>query len=213
MCLHLVALATIFILPKLLEGEKRAPKTSAVTSSQPLSTNHTNHSEIHQNSNRKDLIETKLRRGESNVETENDDGNNNSCSSSSSSSSNGDSVRSPTMANNDTNYLLKDLINNQRIKEESENLQALIKEKIENGPRNIGDIFGKTVNGIVELKEDLLRLSDNNEFYANNSTGLRKRKEENHSSDKFLKKEIDAINAAVQQSKLPAVLSNGHAAK
>lgn len=192
-----------------MRGEKRA-QTGFVNSPRSLTTNnHNNHhtTAIHHTSNRKDLIATNLTESGN---REIDDGNNNSCSSSSST----DDIVDSNQTTSDTKYLLKDLINNQRIKEESDNLQALIKGKIEHETRNIGDIFDKTVNGIVELKEDLLRLNDNKEaeFYANNITGLRNRKEENVSSDKFLKKEIDAINAAVQQANvLPAVLSNGHA--
>lgn len=192
-----------------MRGEKRAQPVVAAASTRPLTTNkHNNHTATHHTSNRKDLIATNLNEDGQEVNREIDDGNNNSCSSSSSS----DDIVDSKQTTSDTKYLLKDLINNQRIKEESDNLQALIKGKIEHETRNIGDIFDKTVNGFVELKEDLLRLGDNNEFYAN-TPGLRKRKEENASSDKFLKKEIDAINAAVQQANnvLPAVLSNGHA--
>lgn len=132
----------------------------------------------------------------------------------------------------DTNYLLKDLIGN-KIKEESDNLSNLITQKIE--LRNIEELFDKTVNGIVELKDDLMRMNGPEGYNGQATTpdGLRKRGNVNGTDvdgtqngidvnetngnggggvDAFLKKEIDAINAAVHQaSVIPAVLSNGHA--
>lgn len=133
----------------------------------------------------------------------------------------------------DTNYLLKDLIGN-KIKEESDNLSNLITQKIE--LRNIEELFDKTVSGIVELKDDLMRMNGPEGYNGGQVTtpdGLRKRggivngtdvdgtingtdvNETNGGGggvDAFLKKEIDAINAAVHQaSVIPAVLSNGHA--
>lgn len=105
---------------------------------------------------------------------------------------------------------------------ESDNLSNLIKEKIEQETRNIEELIDKTVTGIVELKDDLMRMNENNEIFIS-AESLRKRqqsKAEIHSGsdhvgggvDAFLKKEIDALNAAVQQvNVLPAVLSNGHA--
>lgn len=109
---------------------------------------------------------------------------------------------------------------------ESDNLSNLIKEKIEQETRNIEELIDKTVTGFVELKDDLMRMNENNEIFISAET-LRKRQQskaesdfKNHSGsenvvgavDAFLKKEIDALNAAVQQvNVLPAVLSNGHA--
>lgn len=106
---------------------------------------------------------------------------------------------------------------------ESDNLSNLIKEKFEQETRNIEELIDKTVTGIVELKDDLMRMNENNEIFIS-AESLRKRQQtkgENHSGsdhgvgggvDAFLKKEIDALNAAVQQvNVLPAVLSNGHA--
>lgn len=99
----------------------------------------------------------------------------------------------------------------------------------------IEEFLDKTVTGIVELKDDLLRMNEDSvDIMFLNTEGLRKRNnfessstngggigvgtlltsasDNNTSVDKFLKKEIDALNAAVQQANvLPAVLSNGHA--
>uniref|UniRef100_A0A182JQ34 Lysophospholipid acyltransferase 1 n=1 Tax=Anopheles christyi TaxID=43041 RepID=A0A182JQ34_9DIPT len=116
-----------------------------------------------------------------------------------------------------------------------------IKEKLEQETRNIEDFIDKTVTGFVELKDDLMRMPDetNGGLYiprkANGGTGLgglngngnvdgnsnnnttsisttNSTATGSSSSNAFLKKEIDALNAAVQQANvLPAVLSNGHA--
>lgn len=100
-------------------------------------------------------------------------------------------------------------------------------EKIEAETKNIEEFIDKTVSdtvtGIVEFKNDLMR-------DCVPSGGLRKRtslasamsdvvagatgKPQTEESAAFLKKEIEVINAVVQQSNvLPAVLSNGGHAK
>lgn len=104
------------------------------------------------------------------------------------------------------------------IAKENDNLSYFIKEKIENEARNIEELFDKTFTGIVELKEDLMKINNQNEIFIS-SEGLRKRYMDMKSESggggrgvEFIKKEIDALNAAVQQvNVLPAVLSNGHA--
>lgn len=119
---------------------------------------------------------------------------------------------------------------------ESDNLSNLIKEKIEQETRNIKEQIDKTVTGFVELKDDLMRMNENNEIFIS-AESLRKRQtaatkaaEAHHNGssdhhnnhlpsrhlpgavDGFLKKEIDALNAlSTQVNVLPAVLSNGHA--
>lgn len=124
---------------------------------------------------------------------------------------------------------------------EMDQLGNKIKEKIGTETKNIEEFIDKTVaetvSGIVELKKDLMR---NRGFPTMPLTqdGLRKRvgigangtalnagigsATGNETIDKlvngveesgaFLKKEIEVINAVVQQANvLPAVLSNGHA--
>lgn len=105
---------------------------------------------------------------------------------------------------------------------EMDNLSIKIKEKIDMETKNIEEFIDKTVNetvsGIVEFKNDLMRDSD--KIFISKD-GIRKRiigaTNENNKGgservDAFLKKEIDAINAVVQQANvLPVVLSNGHA--
>uniref|UniRef100_A0A182MSL8 Lysophospholipid acyltransferase 1 n=1 Tax=Anopheles culicifacies TaxID=139723 RepID=A0A182MSL8_9DIPT len=106
-----------------------------------------------------------------------------------------------------------------------------IKEKLEQETRNIEDFIDKTMTGFVELKDDLMRMPNetNGGLYiprkSNGGTGPvgisvngnanadgNSNITTGNSSNAFLKKEIDALNAAVQQvNVLPAVLSNGHA--
>ncbi|XP_058125230.1 lysophospholipid acyltransferase 6 [Anopheles ziemanni] len=97
-----------------------------------------------------------------------------------------------------------------------------IKEKLEQETRNIEEFIDKTVTGFVELKDDLMRMNESpiGGLYiprkVNGAVGGGANATDgegtNSSSGAFLKKEIDALNAAVQQANvLPAVLSNGHA--
>lgn len=113
-----------------------------------------------------------------------------------------------------------------------------IKEKLEQETRNFEEFIDKTVTGFVELKDDLMRMNDSNmgglyiprkvngsavnggHGTSNGETGDILNGSGNGitgiatttTSGAFLKKEIDALNAAVQQANvLPAVLSNGHA--
>lgn len=110
---------------------------------------------------------------------------------------------------------------------EMDHLSSKLMEKIEAETKNIEEFIDKTVSdtvtGIVEFKNDLMR-------DCVPSSGLRKRtslasamsdvvagatgKPQTEESAAFLKKEIEVINAVVQQSNvLPAVLSNGGHAK
>lgn len=98
-----------------------------------------------------------------------------------------------------------------------ENLSHLIRKRIDSETRNFEDLIDKTVSGIVELKEDLMRVSEDERLATSGgldmTEGIRKR---NHSErsvindgvDIFLKREITAAQVNV----LPAVLSNGHGA-
>lgn len=121
----------------------------------------------------------------------------------------------------DTNYLLKDLINKEvnKIKGETDNLSNLLMEKIE--AANIEGLIDKAVTGVVELKDEIMRMNEPEVYSGGATEGLRKRNfTENgfdmsansfkvpDGVDAFLKKEIDAIKEA---NVIPAVLSNGHA--
>lgn len=123
----------------------------------------------------------------------------------------------------DTNYLLKDLINKEvnKIKGETDNLSNLLKEKIE--AANIEGLIDKTVSGIVELKDDLMRMNEPEVYGPTTAESLRKRNitnididdikgsSESTGVDNFLKKEIDAIKK--EATVIPAVLSNANSAK
>lgn len=121
----------------------------------------------------------------------------------------------------ETNYLLKDLISKEvnKIKGETDNLSNILKGKIE--AANIEGLIDKTVSGIVEFKDDLMRMNEP-EVYGPTTNSLRKRNTtqgvmtedktrwESNSVD-FLKKEIDAIKK--ETTVIPAVLSNANSAK
>lgn len=185
MCLHIVAIVTIFALPKIIRGEKRSKNSSS------------NSTTIKQNENEMSSRD------------------NNSCKLNFSNNipdRDKECVKMNGFIDSENN-----------ITKENDNLSYFIKEKIENEARNIEELFDKTFTGIVELKEDLMKINNQNEIFIS-SEGLRKRYMDMKSSEscgggggggggvEFIKKEIDALNAAVQQvNVLPAVLSNGHA--
>uniref|UniRef100_A0A1B0DAP9 Uncharacterized protein n=1 Tax=Phlebotomus papatasi TaxID=29031 RepID=A0A1B0DAP9_PHLPP len=97
---------------------------------------------------------------------------------------------------------------------DSDALASVIKKNFEMEARNLEEFLEKKAKGIVELKEDLWQ--ELNVMYSSPEMELRKRYPEGISPDVgvdvFIKKEINALNQAVQQATvLPAVLSNGHA--
>ena len=115
----------------------------------------------------------------------------------------------------DKNYLLKDLISKEvnKIKDETDNLSNMLKGKIE--AANIEGLIDKTVSGIVELKDDLMRMNEPEVYGPTSVENLRKRNNSEsikgssslsgeNSVDAFLKKETTVI---------PAVLSNANSAK
>lgn len=94
-------------------------------------------------------------------------------------------------------------------------LSKKIRERIDSETRNIEEFIDKTVTGIVELKDDLMRVNQD-EMYATKLDGVagtsddgpRKRNLSGRNENEietFLRKEISNGNV------LPAVLSNGHA--
>ncbi|XP_070497286.1 lysophospholipid acyltransferase 6 [Chironomus tepperi] len=220
MCLHLIALSTIFLLPKLMRGASHARKQSVSPSTK------TNVSSMTEEKNEKnDDMENKdngitvvTRKSNSNHESEES-----SSSCSSFNNSMNDISDKIHVRKTESNYLLKDLINKEvnKIKDETDNLSNLLKEKIE--AANIEGFIDKTVNGIVELKDDLMRMNEP-EVYGPTTESLRKRNISNNdlesistkgstsdgnASGAFLKKEIGAIKK--ESTVIPAVLSNGHA--
>lgn len=101
---------------------------------------------------------------------------------------------------------------------DDQHLSMKIRERIDSETRYIEGIIDKTVTGIVELKDDLMRVNNDEMYptyeYGNgvagaSEDGLRKRNLPDLTNGKeieqFLRKEINNANV------LPAVLSNGHA--
>lgn len=221
-CLHLVALVTVFLLPKLIRSE-RISSTSApankktdecVTDDGVDSKN-----DKLMTADRK-VVDNKTRKQHSVNGGELDESSSSNSSCSSYSNSLNDISDKKHQRKSDTNYLLKDLINKEvnKIKGETDNLSNLLMGKIE--AANIEGLIDKTVSGIVELKDDLMRMNEPEVYSGGAIDTLRKRNltgseletggttKASDGVDAFLKKEIDAIKEA---NVIPAVLSNGHA--
>lgn len=98
---------------------------------------------------------------------------------------------------------------------EMDKLSNIVREKIEIEKKNIEEFFDNTVtetiSNIAEFKNDLMRKNNGTDEFIS----IRKRTTNNQkaeSVDAFLKKEIESLNAAVQQTNvIPVVLGNGHA--
>ncbi|XP_055916013.1 lysophospholipid acyltransferase 6 [Eupeodes corollae] len=217
MCLHIIAIATFTILPKLLRGDKHSKIPSNVTSDVNNCNINQNHHPNNQITNN-DLIQEKLSAiaAETELNTESADTSDDP----SHTIAKKRLILSPNRqaSTNIPTALAAISITHDQC--EMDNLSIKIKEKIDMEAKNIEEFIDKTVNetvsGIVEFKNDLMRDSD--KIFISKD-GIRKRiigandnKGGSERVDAFLKKEIDAINAVVQQANVfPVVLSNGHA--
>lgn len=211
MCLHVIAVLTVYVLPQLLRGSSSEKRSStALTNKKDVSIENSSPADAGEAKKSQPIaVPIRKQNSEGGVQV---DESSNSCSSSSSMTDISDENPRKT----DTSYLLKDLISKEvnKIKGETDNLSNFVKEKIE--AANIEGFIDKTVLGIVELKDDLMRMNEPEVYSGGATEGLRKRTlngielETNKGDgvDAFLKKEIDAIKEA---NVLPAVLSNGHA--
>lgn len=100
---------------------------------------------------------------------------------------------------------------------DTNNLSYIIRDFYDSETRNIENFIDKTVDktvtGIVELKDDFMNYGNDEQKYTNADGMLRQRNvDKKVDNENFIKKEIEALNSAVQQNNvLPAVLSNGHA--
>jgi lysophospholipid acyltransferase 1/2 len=219
MCLHLTAGLTVFVLPQLIQGSSSDKKSSSTATPKAFEELPKNVKVVAAEDEKK--VVTKIRKQSSENGLEPDESSNSSSSCSSYSNSMNDVSDKNHQRKTDTNYLLKDLINKEvnKIKGETGNLSNLLMEKIE--AANIEGLIDKAVTGVVELKDDLMRMNEPEVYSGGATDGLRKRNltenglEMATSSSKapdgvdaFLKKEIDAIKEA---NVIPAVLSNGHA--
>jgi hypothetical protein len=218
MCLHLTAGLTVFVLPKLILGSSSDKKSSSTVTPKAFEELPKNGKAVAAENERK--VVTTIKKQSSESAPDPDESSNSSSSCSSYSNSMNDVSDKNHQRKTDTNYLLKDLINKEvnKIKGETDNLSNLLMEKIE--AANIEGLIDKAVTGVVELKDDLMRMNEPEVYSGGATDGLRKRNltenglEMATSSkgpdgvDAFLKKEIDAIKEA---NVIPAVLSNGHA--
>lgn len=237
LCFHIAALVTIFILPKYIRGEQRRERTPHKLqnpSKEDLKSN--NFSTISLPAANTAVqgvpndITEKIPQGKSNDRNDDDD---NLCTPATKSNIN--ASQPPTLL--PIVACAREAVSVKHEECEMDQLGNKIKEKIGTETKNIEEFIDKTVaetvSGIVELKNDLMR---NRDFptIPISQDGLRKRVgiganlttgsgcSGNETIDKlvngveesgaFLKKEIEVINAVVQQANvLPAVLSNGHA--
>lgn len=210
LCLHIISIVTIYVLPKLLRGEshtRNSHKTATATSE--TTQNGINHSE----QNGKHFINNKL-----NIEiftkncNDDNDNFNDNCTDNNM-NRNCDINLSDKYDENDRMHGSKkiDFSHISNSNKNDNHLSHKIRKRIDSETRNIEEFIDKTVTGIVELKDDLMRVNDH-EMYTN-SDGLRKRNGNGtlngdcREVEAFLRKEI-SMN---QKNVLPAVLSNGHA--
>lgn len=217
LCLHIVALVTIFILPKFIRGERRPTQQSSSKTSLGGAVTHS----LTNNSNKNnDLKESAFANNKEAMYSSN---------LSKSSSPDSDDLPEADQRIKGPQLPLvnpgRDAVSVPHDQCEMEQLSSKLMEKIEAETKNIEDFIDKTVtetvSGIVEFKNDLMRgceipnslrkrtsLATTVSEVVAGATG----KASVDESAAFLKKEIDVINAVVQQANvLPAVLSNGHA--
>lgn len=225
MCLHVVCLITIYLLPRFIRGERPKASTVSVTASNGVHHSVSSVSETkangaqanemnsHQsvkieqsdNNNSQDYekiidnVPNKRNQCDTNVNTETRLG-----------SDNGMNVDVRASAG-DT--LSADVADYRREISTDNHLSLKIRERIDSETRNIEEFIDKTVTGIVELKDDLMRVNDDEMYSVNgsNDNTVRKRNLPDLTNGKeietFLRKEINNANVNV----LPAVLSNSHA--
>ena len=226
MCLHLTAALTVFVLPKLIRSNGSNEKKSSSTVIPKIVEDLPKKSESLAADEKKKVVTTIRKQLSENV-PEPDESSNSSSSCSSFHNSMNDVSDKNHQRKTDTNYLLKDLIYKEvnKIKGETDNLSNLLMEKIE--AANIEGLIDKAVTGVVELKDDLMRMNEPEVYSGGAIEGLRKRNfiengfemsannykgidiaKAKDGVDAFLKKEIDAIKEA---NVIPVVLSNGHA--
>lgn len=249
MCLHLVGFITIYILPRFLRGEKRTATDEKTTTTATATSTYTPADNITaipttitSNSNKKPTAT---------IEPISVDNGNCAINDNHLADEHNESCDKPIKSNGTTDIIdetnkLNDIDATVQTKTEPmtnghcntvennigqrDDLSHFIRKRIDSETRNLEKLvdktLDKTVSGIVEFKDDLMRVGDDEQRIAaaimNGSLnggdgGLRKR---NHSElrtsesgvgvDAFLKREI---NVAVNQvNVLPAVLSNGHGA-
>ncbi|XP_055526794.1 lysophospholipid acyltransferase 6 isoform X2 [Wyeomyia smithii] len=227
MCLHLVALITVFILTRFVPRGQQKRTAAVATTAVGITDAVANDRETDSTRNHPANQSTVATTGE---RTSMLLAGHNTLDRNGTPTANGSATAAAvaTTVNAESNDGPATVAATSKTERESDNLSNLIKEKFEQETRNIEELIDKTVTGFVGLKDDLMRMNENNEIFISAET-LRKRQQSkagadfkmhsgsdhNHVGggvDAFLKKGIDDLNAAVQQvNVLPAVLSNGHA--
>lgn len=196
MCLHLVGLLTIYVLPRFVRGAKRVVSSSAEEKTAQPGADAANT----EGNNKSDTVQ---RAENVKLVSHNDDEKSNIC---------------DTECPNGVSQQPKNNDHTNSSAGQDENLSHLIRKRIDSETRNLEKLvetsLDKTVTNIVEFKEDLMRVSDD-ERLAVTIDGLRQRHPterviNDSGVDIFLKREITA--AVNQVNVLPAVLSNGHGA-
>lgn len=220
LCLHIISLITIFVLPKFIRGERRPypPQSSSKTSlggkeNKPLIQNVIQNSDETTLAGNTTAIKTANKTASTQVQKDD--------------LSEFNKQHEPVLTTPKLPLVNpgREAVSVPHDQCEMDQLSSKIMEKIEAETKNIEEFIDKTVtetvSGIVEFKNDLMRECEI-------PNGLRKRttlattvgdvvagatgKTSADESAAFLKKEIEVINAVVQQANvLPAVLSNGHA--
>lgn len=215
----MLALFTVFVLPKFIRGEATSKTALSTTENVNISVEKKLLDDEKSESNEITEARKKISVQHSLKETEPEESSNASSSASGFSNSISD-ISEKNQRITDANYLLKNIINKEvnKIRNETDNLSNMLMEKIE--AANIEGLIDKTVSGIVELKDHLMRMNEPEVYGGSAVEGLRKRNltgadleavgtaKATDGVDAFLKKEIDAIKEA---NVIPAVLSNGHA--
>lgn len=204
MCLHLVSLITLFVLPKVMRGEKRSISSRASTEKTKIvdSAGTVDACDINGTT-------TATQRATSTTDKLNNFNKTNGV--------NGNSVLKNGV---NVNGNCKPAPCRQPYgvdEKDTNNLSYIIRDFYDSETRNIENFIDKTVDktvtGIVELKDDFMNYGNDEQMYANSDGIMRQRNvDKKMDNDNFIKKEIEALNSAVQQNNvLPAVLSNGHA--
>lgn len=214
LCLHIIGFITIFVLPKLIRGEKKKevvkePETNGIKVKEtakvesPLQTpTKSLENKLNSEENEKPSITAE---GESEKSTHKDDY----------------AIAQPQKQQphidirtaTKTKVLPDDPMRLKKDDCEMDKLSNIVREKIEIETKNIEEFLDNTVtetiSNIAEFKNDLMRKNETDEFIT-----IRKRttNQKAESVDAFIKKEIESLNAAVQQTNvIPVVLGNGHA--
>lgn len=250
MCLHLVGLITIYVLPRFIQGERRQQKSisrgkissnddaqqngneNEIGNEIELTTSPNNPVSNGLNSSDKTITIELLLNGNSTNSHNNNEQQQfihkipmNQCDISkllktSAQSDEHDFIDVTQTSQNTKTDSLKKSIKLSDEKTTDNHLSMKIRERIDSETSNIKEFIDKTVTGIVEVKNDIMRVN-NDELYLN-SNGIINGKEngvirKRNLTDLTTGKEIETflrkeINSAVNQMNvLPAVLSNGHA--